>query len=76
MVKSFALSVAFFMGTLANAPGARAGGQDKVEICHIPPGNPANAHTIVVDDSAVPAHLAHGDYLGECGGGPGAPTGL
>ena len=40
--------------------------EDKVEICHIPPGNPDNAHTITVSPSAVPAHLAHGDYEGEC----------
>ncbi len=37
-------------------------------ICHIPPGNPENAHEIIVDDDAVPAHLAHGDNLGHCGG--------
>ena len=35
-------------------------------ICHIPPGNPANAHEITVDDDAVPAHLAHGDNRGAC----------
>ena len=35
-------------------------------ICHRPPGNPDNAHTIWVGASAVPAHLAHGDYEGEC----------
>ncbi len=39
---------------------------DKVLICHIPPGNPGNAHTIMISASAVPAHLAHGDYLGPC----------
>lgn len=39
----------------------------KVEICHIPPGNPDNKHTIYVGASAVAAHLAHGDYLGSCG---------
>ena len=38
----------------------------RVVICHIPPGNPENAHTIVVSESAVPAHLAHGDTLGPC----------
>jgi len=38
----------------------------KVEICHVPPGNPGNAHTIRVSQSAVPAHLAHGDSLGPC----------
>jgi len=38
----------------------------KVTICHIPPGNPDNAHTIRVSQSAVPAHLAHDDSLGPC----------
>ncbi len=33
----------------------------KVDICHIPPGNPANAHHIRVGSPAYPAHLAHGD---------------
>ena len=37
-----------------------------VTLCHIPPDNPANAHTIVVDQAAVAAHLAHGDSFGEC----------
>jgi hypothetical protein len=38
----------------------------KILICHIPPGNPENRHTICVSINAVPAHLAHGDYLGPC----------
>lgn len=38
----------------------------KIAICHIPPGNPANAHTIVVSRNAETAHLAHGDVLGAC----------
>ena len=37
-----------------------------VTLCHIPPGNPANAQTIEVNQAAVPAHLAHGDSLGAC----------
>lgn len=41
----------------------------KVTICHIPPGNPANAHTITVGAPAVKAHVKHGDTLGACGGG-------
>ncbi len=40
--------------------------KSKVTICHIPPGNPANLHTIEVGESAVGAHLAHGDYEGAC----------
>ncbi|MFH1321156.1 MAG: hypothetical protein ABII90_10945 [Bacteroidota bacterium] len=38
----------------------------KVEICHIPPGNPSNAHAIWVSPNALDAHLAHGDYRGAC----------
>ena len=58
----------------------------KVEICHYPPGNPGNAHTVSVAISAWTAHEAHGDTLGECpeppesdpvdpgGSGGGGPT--
>jgi hypothetical protein len=38
----------------------------QVTICHVPPGNPSNRHTISVGESAVPAHLRHGDYEGPC----------
>ena len=38
----------------------------KVTICHIPPGNPANFHTIKVSQNAYSAHLAHGDLAGAC----------
>jgi len=38
----------------------------KVDVCHVPPGNPANFHTIRVSENAVPAHLDHGDILGPC----------
>ncbi|MDH3277980.1 MAG: PKD domain-containing protein [Nitrosopumilus sp.] len=40
--------------------------EHKVDICHRPPGNPNNAHTISIGQSAVIAHLGHGDKLGEC----------
>jgi hypothetical protein len=46
--------------------GEDDGGEAKVTICHIPPGNPDNPHTITVGESAVDAHLAHGDYEGPC----------
>lgn len=39
---------------------------EKVQICHFPPDNPANSHTICVSPNAVAEHLAHGDYLGPC----------
>ena len=42
-------------------------GDNKVTICHHPPGNPANAHTIIVGAAAVDAHVRnHGDTLGPC----------
>ncbi len=47
----------------------QAGGQ--VTLCHRPPGQPSDAHTIVVGAAAVKAHLAHGDSLGACGSGGG-----
>lgn len=40
--------------------------EGKVAVCHIPPGNPENAHTIWISQNAVQAHLNHGDYLGPC----------
>jgi hypothetical protein len=42
----------------------------KTTICHLPPGNPANEHTLCIGNPAVPAHLAHGDYLGPCNSAP------
>jgi hypothetical protein len=49
---------------------AGAGNSDtpkKVTICHIPPGNPDNAHTITISENAWKAHHEnHGDYMGEC----------
>jgi len=45
-------------------------------VCHIPPGNPDNAHTIWISNKAVARHIAHGDHVGRCtadetGGGSG-----
>ncbi|MDB5051487.1 MAG: hypothetical protein JWO30_4558 [Fibrobacteres bacterium] len=48
----------------------------KINICHYPPGNCANMHTIQIDSSALNAHMHHGgagacatDTPGYCGGG-------
>ena len=38
----------------------------KVTVCHLPPGNKDNAHTLRIGASALGAHLAHGDTVGEC----------
>lgn len=46
-------------------PAAIAEGA-KVDVCHIPPGNPENAHTITISENAVSTHLDHGDHIGAC----------
>lgn len=43
-----------------------AAGEPKVQVCHRPPGNPNNYHTITIGAPAFPAHLAHGDLVGAC----------
>lgn len=44
--------------------------QVKITICHVPPGNPDNAHEITVAEASLPAHFPHGDTLGTCEGEP------
>lgn len=39
---------------------------NKVQVCHLPPGNPDNFHTITVSENALSNHLAHGDLAGNC----------
>jgi len=39
----------------------------KMEICHFPPDDPTNFHTITISEKAWPAHMAHGDAAGACG---------
>ncbi len=41
-------------------------GNGKVTLCHVPPGNIGNAHTISVSPHALRAHLAHGDSISVC----------
>lgn len=54
------------VGNVSFEFGRLRGGEERVTLCHVPPGNPDNAHTITVGASAVDAHMAHGDYLGPC----------
>jgi hypothetical protein len=53
---AFLLSIA---ALTAATPGV-AHREEKVVVCHYPPGNPANAHTMSVCEAAVSAHLNHG----------------
>ena len=41
---------------------------DKVYLCHLPPGNPSNRQTLSISVNAVDAHLTNhpGDRLGSC----------
>ncbi len=39
---------------------------DKLLICHVPPGNPENEHEICISSNAIQTHLTHGDYCGPC----------
>ena len=43
-----------------------SGAEGRVEICHVPPGEPENARTLTVSGSSLAAHTAHGDTLGPC----------
>lgn len=56
------LAVGFFGLTAMN----KTDEGPKITICHIPPGNPDNAHSITISINALPAHLAHGDSEGAC----------
>ena len=38
----------------------------KITICHIPPGNPNNKQTLTISESALQAHINHGDVMGSC----------
>lgn len=68
--KGLVLSVVGFgcVGLFFASVSLAGDGAEKVELCHVPPGNPANAHTIVVGAKAAEKHLKNhpGDYLGAC----------
>lgn len=63
---SLAVITLAFSAWLANTH--TLGAEDKCTICHVPPGNPPNAHTLVIGCSAVDAHMRNhpGDCLGPC----------
>lgn len=49
-----------------SAQGNGNSNNDKIEICHYPPGNPYNPQRITISRDALEAHLAHGDNVGYC----------
>ena len=61
-----AVLTAILFGGLTFSQSVMGDGQEKVTICHQGDEGP---ETITVGAPAVPAHLAHGDTLGECSEG-------
>ena len=61
-----ALSLLVVLALMVPALAAAAAPKEKVDVCHIPPGNEGNAHTLTINGNALKAHLAHGDTEGEC----------
>jgi hypothetical protein len=59
--------LAMTFGILLLSKSAQAG-PVKLEVCHIPPDNPDNFHTITVNEKALPAHFEHQDLNGACDG--------
>jgi len=57
------LSAIFYILLFCSAAYA---GSAKVEVCHIPPDDPGNFHTIKINENALTAHLAHFDLVGPC----------
>ena len=67
------LATATFVAAMTQlVSGAQAA--PKIEVCHFPPGNPANFHTIMINANGYLAHVGdgtakhpgHGDLLGPC----------
>ena len=52
--------------SISASPAVAVSNASNMVICHIPQGNPVVAHTLVVSENALRAHLAHGDTLGPC----------
>lgn len=69
------VAVMFIFSSLAiakpkeNRPKIRCPKKDnKILLCHKPPGNPANTKQLAIEESDIEDHLSHGDSLGWCEG--------
>ncbi|CAM1366346.1 hypothetical protein TOREUM_30510 [Tenacibaculum litoreum] len=72
-ITTLIISFSFFLAPLLTNQSTlkskdSKGKDSKVTICHVPPGNPSNVHSITISKNALKAHLAHGDFFGNCGG--------
>lgn len=48
---------------LFSAASNRDNDNEKISVCHIPPGNTLNCHEINISMNALDAHLEHGDLI-------------
>ena len=56
--------VALLSGILYGISGSAFAGNGKVDLCHIPPGNPDATQSIKVPETAALKHMErHGDFL-------------
>jgi hypothetical protein len=67
-ITTLIISFSFFLAPLLTNQSTLKSKDSKVTICHVPPGNPSNVHSITISKNALKAHLAHGDFFGNCGG--------
>ena len=60
------MGMSAFAPAMADKPGTI--NEDKVELCHVPPGNPDNPRTISVSEDDSLDHLDNHDldFLGSC----------
>jgi hypothetical protein len=58
--------VVLLLGLAWLATPAFAAPPARVQICHIPPDDPDNFHTITVIENSLSGHLGHGDLGGAC----------
>ncbi len=73
-MRTHPMILALFIAMMALfATAALAGGDSdsdsdnrRIQICHFPPGNPANFHTIRIRGNKLSRHERHGDLLGSC----------
>jgi 5'-nucleotidase len=66
MNRTYPMRIMTVLLLVLGTTGVSAAGPGKVEICHIPPDNLLNLHTIRVSEGALNDHLPHGDVLGVC----------
>ena len=69
MRNAHVIRIAFVMTFSLSLNGMGVGAPSpKVELCHVPPGDPSGAHSIVVGGKAAESHLKNhpGDHLGPC----------